>query len=223
MKSVHVVFAVTAMIGAAAAGCYAYADHQALRRRIRFLLSRALPVLKASGARHFLAFGTLLGHIRDHDVISGDTDGDIGVFASDAEKVLAVRGEFRKAGIDLEICGKYLMRLRDASLPYVYTDLYMLDGDGSPGTLLGSELWGHMDKSVVIPADLVMPIREASFLGVDTMVPGNSEGLLEHTYGRTWRTPKRHDKGVHARLTLTRLLGFSNVFCLGLSQLVCGK
>jgi hypothetical protein len=222
MKLLHIA-AVTAIAGVGvAAACYAYADHGALRQRIRNLLRRVLPILKASGARHFLAFGTLLGHIRNGDVIEGDTDGDIGLLASDAPMVFACKGAFLAAMVDLEVCGNFLMRLRDRSAPYVYVDLYLLDESADAETL-GRALWATRDKSAVFPVGMVLPLRDTSFLGVSTMMPSRPKRLLRHIYGESWRIPKRHDKGVCFRFSLTRAFGVVSVFRLGAAQLAYGK
>lgn len=222
MKTAVITASAGAVAVCAAVGCYAYADGEALRKRIRELLMKTIPILESSGARYFLAFGTLLGHVRDGDVIKGDTDGDIGVLASDAKMVLAVASKFRRAGVLLEVCGKHLMRLRDSRVPYVYVDLYMLD-ENKKTQMLGSALWGNKDKAVVFPTELVLPLCDTTFLGVRTMIPHNSELLLEYIYGSSWRIPKRHCKGVHSSLSSDRLMGVANVFALGLAQLIIGK
>lgn len=50
-------------------------------------------VLAAHGVPHWLDFGTLLGAVRDGELIPWDTDADFGIFARDRERVLALREE----------------------------------------------------------------------------------------------------------------------------------
>jgi hypothetical protein len=223
MNKVCAAAAVAAVVAGAAAGCcYAYADREILRQHIRSLLKRSLSVLRLTGAQHFIAFGTLLGYARDGDVIEKDTDGDVGLFAADAPKVLAAKSLFRNAGVNLEVHGDYLIRLKDASAPYVYIDLYLLDHDTTSNTL-GRALWGGRDKSVVFPAAMVLPLRDVIFLGVQTTVPSEPGRLLEHIYGKSWRTPRQHDKGVHSQMLPARLFGLFDTFRLGFNQIVHGK
>lgn len=212
--------AVVVGAGVVAALCYVYADEYVHKIQIRNLLRKSLMILESFKIKHFLAFGTLLGYIRNGDVIKGDTDGDVCVLETDLNILLNARSAFLKAGIQMDVCGYHLVRLRDLKLPYVYVDLYIIDDDDP--IMLGKRLWGTKDAAVLLPKVMIFPLIQTMFFGVPTYIPHKSAALLEHIYGNNWLTHIKYCKGVHSRLTLAQIVGVANTSKLGLMQLLYG-
>jgi len=168
--------------------CYAYADHRALQTRIRELLQNTISTLNDIGVPYFICYGTLLGAIREGDVIYGDEDGDICILEKDREAV--VKGFKGRAKEE----SQRLLRVRN---PQAYVDIYVLDDDGKG--VLGERLWGKVDRSLVLETSMMLPpapIQTSVSFGSKVMGPKDPQAALTRIYGSDWRTPKRNDKGV---------------------------
>jgi len=207
LKNTGIALAAVAAVGATV--CWTIADQNALRGRIRDLNRRVLPVLDATGATHFVCFGTLLGAVREGDVIRGDGDGDVCVLSEDADKIVAARDVLsRDAGAVLETNVyvprakkglNILMRIRDAQKPQAYIDVYVLDSEDIGTGLLGYSNWYGVDKGVTLPRLLALPpkrLDRKTEFGDSIWVPKDPEGILKHVYGPNWRVPRKGDKGL---------------------------
>ena len=135
----------------------------------------------------YLAFGTLLGAVRNGSIIPGDEDLD--VFVTDEEKLRRNLFFFRDQGLGL-------IRVREGQLysfrisSGAYIDVYIL-------RKLKFSLWStycyHLDQYNT-PKKYFRSYQNISFLGGDFMCPSNPEALLAFWYGDDWRIPQRgHD------------------------------
>lgn len=160
------------------------------QRVLRRILKDTAEVLQQHGVSYWADFGTLLGLVRDGDVILGDKDVDLCVLEIDRPRVLAVEADLVARGYRLTGEGgaaRKLMRVFDRSTPF-YADIY-------PYAQHGETLKSVLDPRDDAPASLVMSRTTVDFQGVVVSIPREAERLLEYRYGPAFKTPRRNDKG----------------------------
>ena len=150
-------------------------------------------VMKGSKVTWGLMFGTLLGAIRESNLIEHDEDTDVFVFWEDKQEFLALLPMFLSSGFEVARFEDYLMSLiRDDE----YIDFYFLKrrlfSRAMPGFSFGAKFFGDLDEIEMF--DSVFPI------------PTNSEELLSRIYGADWRVPKLDSFAVAKEHYLKKLL-----------------
>jgi len=127
----------------------------------------------------FLAFGTLLGAIREKDFIDGDSDVDVSLLESDEDKLCqAINSKIRK--------------LQGFKLIRILPDLITLNRDG-----------GNIDISIFrksrnyeclgrhkINMELVEHPLIVDFYGQKFLAPNNTESYLAYLYDN-WKVPSK--------------------------------
>jgi len=134
-----------------------------------------------------LAFGTLLGAVRQQDFIDWDSDTDVLCFREDYLKV-------ESAFQELESLGFYIPRVNIPLLDhYLIRDGEKIDinwlVDNGHGELLYAD-WIKWHKRFFIH-----PLPTIDFLGEKFPVNSNVVEFLEFTYGKDWRIPMVNKKG----------------------------
>lgn len=170
------------------------------------LLRMATTLLNDCGIRFFLAYGTLLGAVREGSIINGDDDIDL--IVTDEEKLFN-------------------------SLPYLYehglfinrifsTELYTFHSDGRKGHLdiyimrsPHNRLYNSWCVSIsghYLPKRFFGEVDYSQYQidGEFYPCPENPENLLKWLYGRSWRTPK--SKKGKSGVFLQRLAQFPRRF-----------
>lgn len=149
------------------------------------LLSTAQQLFNNVGINIYLAFGTLLGAVRDKTIISGDEDVD--VFIDCEEEVYNNLPYFQENGLKLIRYTKgkiFSFRLES----HAYIDVYVL----RPVT--GFNIWSlycnYLNMNIT-PKKFFKEYQDIYFLGIKCKCPKNPEKLLEFWYGKTWDTPIR--------------------------------
>jgi lipopolysaccharide cholinephosphotransferase len=134
-------------------------------------------VMDQAGIHFGLAFGTLLGAIRDGAFIPWDEDVDVFIVEEDLDDFLCLLPVLRDAGLPLVRHEKDLYSLMRGD---DYIDVYIFR------KFLGrrSCIAGSFDSS------FVKFTETRQFLGVDFNVPPNPERFLETIYGNDWRIPR---------------------------------
>lgn len=133
--------------------------------------------------RFALAFGTLLGAVREKSLIEGDEDVD--VFTDDEETLYNNLPFFYENDLRLirMVRGKiYSFR----SLSNGYIDVYILR------PLKWYNIWSfycYRLSNGYMPKKYFREYEDIVFLGDNYLCPKNPEKLLEFWYGKTWRTP----------------------------------
>lgn len=151
----------------------------------RFLLDTTQKLFSEINLDFFLAFGTLLGAVRDKTLIEGDEDVD--VFIED-ETLLRRSLPFLSAN------GYNVCRIEEGRLysfrvngSRAFIDVYIRKK--LPMSVWS--LWCTCLCSDAVPRRLLNKKTNISFLGGIYLIPAKPERLLEFWYGKDWRTPVR--------------------------------
>ena len=160
------------------------------RRTLRRVLRDVTEVLGAHGVTYWSDFGTLLGLVRDGDIILGDKDVDLCVLDGERPRVMGAAADFASRGYALTGEGgakRKLMRVFDRRTPF-YADIY-------PYVPEGDTLRSVLDPRDDVPKDLVKDTTLLAFQGAQVSVPRDPGPLLAYRYGPTYKVPRRNDKG----------------------------
>jgi hypothetical protein len=161
------------------------------RRELRRLLRDVSLVLDAHGVDYWCDFGTLLGLVRDGDLILGDKDVDLSVPIGERPRVMALAAVFAELGYRVTDQGgaaRKLLRVLDARTPF-YADLYPYEREGET---LRSVLNSPAED---LPAALISQRRRLAAFGASLPAPADLEAMLVLRYGPDYRVPRRNDKG----------------------------
>jgi len=145
----------------------------------------ARDVLAARGVRLSLAFGTLLGALRERNFIAHDDDVDVLVLPGDEAAFLAAFPELEARGLE------FLEKLEE---PRVYSFArkgeqidFFVARECRYG-LLRRRGW-DLDGRESIPYRHLRELDTLEFLGEKFHVPSDPYGVVRNLYGRTWDIP----------------------------------
>jgi len=137
--------------------------------------------------KFILAFGTLLGAIRQQDFIDWDSDTDILCFREDYLKIEPAFKELESLNftiprVEIPLLDHYLIRNNEK------IDINWLIDNGHDELMYAD--WIKWDKEFFQD-----PLPTINFLGEKFHINSNVEKLLEITYGKDWKVPKVNKKG----------------------------
>lgn len=149
------------------------------------LLYTVKRLLDAKELEFYLAYGTLLGAVRNHDIIPGDEDLDI--IIRDEKKLLSILPYLNDNGLRLirAVQGNtYSFRMGENC----YIDIYICRPIPwySPWSVY---CYSIANKSYC-PKSIWSEIQDIEFLGETFRCPKNPERILTLWYGSDWMTPK---------------------------------
>ena len=139
------------------------------------------------GLRWHLAFGTLLGLVRDGGPIEHDHDVDVAVVGDDWASVNRATEAMQVLGYDVKLFGDYEVRFMSPRTGLVNLDVFRFkpSDDGYESRALSSRglhrYW--------FPADLVEGTELIQWQGLDLPAPAGPERILAHHYGGGWNVP----------------------------------
>jgi hypothetical protein len=165
--------------------------------------------LEEAGVRPFLAYGTLLGAVRQGDFIGHDSDADLGYVSERDHPVDASLESFRlqrrltRMGFEISrysgLAFKVIVRESDGSP----RGLDVFGGFLREGTLYLMGEVGHPFQR-----DWLEPRTEVTLAGRTFPAPREPERLLEAMYGPGWRVPDPAYKFETPRMVQRRLSGW---------------
>ena len=146
------------------------------------IASENLKVLKGyfdnKNLKYVLAFGTLLGAVRDHDFIDHDEDVDLIVFDRDKEDIYNALYSIQRIGFSVVRNDRRglisLMRKGE------YIDLYFFREYRDNLYYCGG---------ILCPRQFLDNLTTIDFMGETYYAPADYEGFLLYRYGTTWRIP----------------------------------
>lgn len=163
----------------------------------KYLINTLAKVLSENGVDLILAYGTLLGAIREHDFIGHDLDMDTMIWAKDMQKVLDLVSELEKYGIELDCY----------ALPWIITFKYKditCDLDVIWGAPAPWKKHFVLIQSYFVPRKLFAKTTKIEFQGQIHVVPADYEKVLVYHYGKNWRIPSSK----HARIPSYFFFGY---------------
>ena len=151
------------------------------RRKIRNLLIKLLNNFEQNKIKYWIDFGSLLGIVREQDIIIGDNDGDVCILEDDQENIIKVKQTVE------EMKGKFFkwgaFRVYDC---FFFIDIYLVKKNGNDLTFPGEDM--KIPQEYILP-----PIYENVKIGDKSLLvslPKHPKELLELRYGKNWNVPK---------------------------------
>ena len=153
-------------------------------------IDHVLAGLKDAGIDAFLAYGTLLGAVRNGRLIGHDSDADLG-YVSKYEHPVDAIGESFRVQRALVAAGYRITR---------YSGLaFKVDVVESDGHVRGLDVFGgfmsdgylNLMGEIRTPfrREWVTPLGRATLEGREFPVPADTDRFLAATYGKSWRVP----------------------------------
>lgn len=144
-----------------------------IRRTIRYLLIDLINEFENEGVEYWVDFGSLLGIMREKDVILGDNDGDVCILHSNTENTKKVGHIVERMG------GRYFdwgaFRVYNGR---IFIDIFLVKEDNDEYKPI---------KKYVHPI-----VKKTIKLGGCSLVaslPNKPLDVLKERYGKDWRTP----------------------------------
>jgi hypothetical protein len=145
--------------------------------------------LRSAGLEPFLAYGTLLGAVREGAVLGHDSDADLGYVSRHTDPVDVVRESFavqRRLARE----GWRIERYSGASFKIIVTEGDVSRGlDVFGGFFSGGRLYLTGEVGTAFEHEWIHPLGSATLEGRPMPVPAKPEKLLEAMYGPGWRVP----------------------------------
>ena len=182
----------------------------ACRLALLDLMISVSAALSASGVIHWLEFGTLLGALREHDIIAHTNDVDMASLLSKKADILAMRSGLLNCGVEMRNKAHRNDRNGVGVVDYVeLIDQRFLSADGTPEIKLdlslrvfipisriaedGVQTWTSMlvdptdnflntVRSAVTPSE-ILPLKRCEVGGVGFPCPNDGVALVRRYYG----------------------------------------
>lgn len=149
----------------------------------KIMLFKTQEIFKEAGIDIYLAFGTLLGAIREGDFIKGDSDAD--VYARSEREVFENLSFFQSRGLKLvRYCPNYEFTFRYNETKKYFIDVFVL---GKPKGVW--KLYCYKLADWYVPKRYVDKDETIVFLGKNFKVAKTPKRLLKFWYGKTWNIP----------------------------------
>lgn len=166
---------------------------------------------------YFVSFGTLLGIVRDNNLIEGDDDIDFYVNIKDREKLINLLTQ-NNVKIDFELKinkGKYFLQIkRLINNDVTIADFYFYESDIEINHII--ERWNFdgrtQDESTYlrIPKIFIYPIKKIKFKNNELTIPAEPKLLCELLYGKSWQEKKQKDKDYSIKVINGKATQFKN-------------
>lgn len=172
-------------------------------RRMKDMLLRTLDILNEKKFKYWLEAGTLLGILRDGDLIPWDYDADLGIPADSADDIMKLR---------LDFLPKYLIKRRRINTPWLPGDMRVIKVK-TPWEKI-KQINFHVDLFCVYPVqdkyrwvdtNALKHVDKKFYDSLDTIewegrkinIPNHVEEYLSLRYGN-WQVPdQNYNAGLH--------------------------
>jgi SAM-dependent methyltransferase len=146
--------------------------------------------LNGAGVDAFLAFGALLGAVRDGTFIPHDSDADVGYLSRHTSPVDVARESYALERVMIE-AGYWTWRFSAADFKVIVPDP---EGGRAIDVFAGFVTDGVFYlmpevSSTEFRSDIILPLGKVELHGRTITAPADPEALLEITYGPHWRIP----------------------------------
>lgn len=172
-------------------------------------IEQVLGVLTRSGVSPFLAYGTLLGAVREGALIGHDSDADLAYVSEFSHPMDAARESFR---LQRAVVAEGFRVVRYSGLAF---KVVITESDGSTrgldvfgGLIVNDTLYLMGEVGAPFEHAWLFPTTTASLEGREYPVPARPEKLLEAMYGPSWKVPDPAYQFQTPRSTVRRLSGW---------------
>ena len=161
-------------------------------------LELILPLLSEHNIEYFLHYGTLLGAVREGDLLEMDDDIDIGINVRDRDKLLQILPEHFpsfQVGEWPNESPYFLQSCREIGDEKTYIDFYLYDSDINENYIIDRwnyyGRWAEPNYHVMIPKDIIYPIEQKTFRWGESAMPAKAVETVEYLFGDRWMHPAR--------------------------------
>ena len=154
-------------------------------------------VLSKNKIKHWVAYGTLLGGVRQNDIIPYDYDFDFGAFVKDTDKILSLNKYIKKDGYRFKKkYNDFLWRV-SIKVEFYYREQWVEYGDIYLYTICSDNYVRRYDPSTQIyfwPRStfhryFIDRLDKVMINGIAFPSPSYASFLLRLWYGKQWLTP----------------------------------
>jgi hypothetical protein len=155
------------------------------------MLRETLAACNELGLKPFLAFGTLLGHIREGGFIEHDSDIDLGLMDADYQQRGQLVELLKSRGYTVRLnTNNELSFLKPPFNSCCCVDFFRFCLNGKGVTCAIEDWMTHKPHTYLFSADVFEHFTPAKFMRrVEVLIPAGAEKFLVENYG-DWRTPK---------------------------------
>ena len=151
---------------------------------------------------YFVFYGTLLGLVREKDIIENDDDIDILVDIKDRDTVIS---KIQKSKLEIDYSNPYnntpffLQVSNESENVKSYIDIYFYENYESLEYIIDRanfhQRWNDPSQSLHIPKQLIFPKKTDAFFNTKISFPAETIKICEFLYGSSWKKKlsKKHD------------------------------
>lgn len=179
------------------------------KRPLLDAIEQVLAALEKAGVEPFVAYGTLLGAVREQDFIGHDSDADLG-YVSRFENPVDVIRESYELQRRLSAMGLRINRYSGAAFK-----VSIIEEDGKSrgldvfgGLMRDGRLYLMGEVGEVFEREWLLPRSTATLAGREVPIPAQPEHLLAAMYGPHWKVPDPAYKFTTPRSTIRRFNGW---------------
>jgi phosphorylcholine metabolism protein LicD len=142
---------------------------------------------------HFVFYGTLLGLIREQNIILGDDDVDFMINLEFKKKVLTKMKFNKSFKINKKVCNRYFAQfIKKKNNLVSFVDFYFFTSKLKDNYIVERHNWlaniNDNNFALHFPKKMIFPIKKDKNLK-NFFIPNKPKSLLKFLYGKTWHSP----------------------------------
>ena len=163
---------------------------------IRKTLKDVDSIFKNNDITYWMNGGTLLGAIRNGDVIPWDDDADLYVLLKDKDKILSLKPIFNKYGYDIvehwigfkifPLNGYKINNKKEFNYKFPFVDIFITEQEGDK-VIDNAEYCRYLWPNSYFKINELYPLKSYKFNNFELMGPNDPIPYLDRLYGRDWR------------------------------------
>ncbi|MCU0639393.1 MAG: LicD family protein [Candidatus Krumholzibacteria bacterium] len=162
-------------------------------KNLKLILEYSDRLFRENGIGYWLDYGTLLGAVREKDLIDYDTDVDLGMLYRDRDKLLGLKERIEKDGfVFRKDHSAEFYRIALSEMNSLHADVFLWKRN--PDGVLYREDYMKKDdgKGKDFHEDLILKLEEREIDGRMYPVPSGPEEFCRFRFGENWRERIRY-------------------------------